>query len=56
MGGPVGILTGTEQSGRAGDATETLHRLFDGGDMAPPKLPGWIEVFTSSVAPCRMFT
>lgn len=24
--------------------------------MAPPKLPGWIEVFTSSVARRRMFT
>lgn len=27
MGGPVGILTGTEQK-RPGDATETSHSLF----------------------------
>lgn len=31
MGGPVGILTGTEQSGKAGDATETSRSLFNGG-------------------------
>lgn len=31
MGGPVGILTGTEQSGKDGDATETSSSLFDGG-------------------------
>lgn len=42
MGGPVGILTGTEakQSGAeegAGDATETSRRLLDGRT-------GWIEV------------
>lgn len=41
MGGPVGILTGTEQK-KPGDATETSHSLFhtEAGGQASSKPAG----------------